>query len=219
MPPLITNINLHKLKGLRGGFFRKGFNAVSSSDLTDMGYGKTDVKVTHPLGTYNETVAENVGNYTGGGYKFKYSSLGVYGGIYIYSSKNHTNSNHGTGMNAKGRKNQFMSIGADVLIGSSTLSLNKRASGIGGLDKHELVKIEGRSLPIGARFTFEGGIYFGNAQNVGLVFNAEFGNYPGAAGLTSFAGIGIKINLLEVTFTITSFKFFLELLIIFLFIA
>ncbi len=193
---LITDINIHKLKGLRGGFFRKGFSTVNSSDLSDMGYGNTSVKTTAYGITYTDSIFNNVGNFSGGGYVFKYSTLGAYGGIYIYSSKNHTNSNHGTGMSAKGRKNQYMSVGADALFGSSTLSINKKQKTVGGATS-EIDKVNGRSLPIGARFTFEAGLYFGKMQNIGLHFNAEFGKYPGADGLTAFAGIGVKINLLD----------------------
>jgi hypothetical protein len=193
---LITNINIHKLKGLRGGFFRKGFGVVTSSDMKDLGYGNTTIKTSYNGTTSTDSISKNVGNYTGGGYIFKYSTLGAYGGIFIYSSKNHTNTNHETGMSAKGYKNQFMSVGFDVLVGSSTLGLSNKYKPFGGATA-EIDKMVGRSLPIGGRFTFEAGIYFGQKQNVGLLFNAEFGKYPGADGISAIAGIGLKINLLD----------------------
>jgi hypothetical protein len=184
---LNTDVNVHKLSGFRGGVFRKS-GVASYIDMENMGYGNSEIE--YGNGTISNT--STITNLPFGVYpEFNFASVGAYGGIYFYRSRNHTNAKKETGMSAKGRKNQYGGMGVDVLFGSSTLNVSNSSKNM------SLKKIDGRSSPIGWRLNFEGGLYFNKRQTVGLHCNAEIAQYPGAKGITGLAGIGVKINLLD----------------------
>jgi hypothetical protein len=190
---LKARVNYHKLKGIRGGLYRKGMRGISSGDMTKLGYGETTIDTELQGSKYVDTLRKDSPIFGPSRYSFNYSSLGAYGGIYFYSSSNFTNANHETGMSAKGYKNQYLAWGFDLLFGGTTLTLNNNSLQQGSIkDRNKKT-----SSPVGGRFVFEAGLYFGKKQNVGLHFNAEMGNYPGGVGLAAIAGLGIKINLLD----------------------
>jgi hypothetical protein len=186
---LNTNVNVHKLSGFRGGVFRKsGIATYIDMENDNLGFGKSEIEYSDGVNSYTYTI-ENLpfGFYP----SFNFATLGAYGGIYFYRSRNHTNANKETGWSAKGIKNQYGGFGADVLFGSSTVNITKSSKNM------KLKKLEGRSNPIGWRLNFEAGLYFNKRQTVGLHCNAEIAQYPGAKGITALAGIGVRINLLD----------------------
>jgi hypothetical protein len=183
---LNTVVNVHKLSGFRGGLFRKS-GVASYNDMEDMGFGKSEMEFDNGNATTIETLP--FGFFP----TFNFASVGAYGGIYFYRSRNHTNAKKETGWSAKGVKNQYGGFGADVLFGTSTVNLIKSSTN----SNLKLKKINGQSTPIGWRINFEGGIYMNKRQTVGIHCNAEFAQYPGAKEITALAGIGVKINLLD----------------------
>jgi hypothetical protein len=184
---LNTDVNVHKLSGFRGGLFRKS-GVASYNDMENMGFGKSEIE--YGDGTNSSTFAITDLPYNISP-SFNFASVGAYGGIYFYRSRNHTNAKKETGWSAKGVKNQYGGFGADVLFGSSTVNISNSSKNI------KLKKLDGRSTPIGWRLNFEGGIYVNKKQTVGIHCNAEIAQYPGAKGITGLAGIGVKINLLD----------------------
>jgi hypothetical protein len=183
---LNTDVNVHKLSGFRGGIFRKS-GVAGYRDMEGMGFGKSEIEFDNG----NTTTIKDLpfGFYP----SFNFATVGAYGGIYFYRSRNHTNANKETGWSAKGIKNQYGGFGADVLIGTSTVNLIKSSTN----SNLKLKKLDGRSTPIGWRLNFEGGIYFNKRQTVALHCDAEIAQYPGAKGITALVGIGLKINLLD----------------------
>ncbi len=186
---LLTDVNFIKMKGVRGGIYRRNFD-ISNFDLVDMGYGETEIrtKINNVESTY-KVVDEIYGSGALGGFNF--STIGFYGGLYLFSARNSVNTNFQTGLNAKGRKNQSFGLSADVLIGGGNLKVPKTSTGF------EIENQKSEGGPIGGRIIAEFSLYIGKNQNIGLLTNFEFGKYPKTSGMVGLVEFGLQINLLD----------------------
>lgn len=177
------------MKGIRGGFYRRNFD-VSVYEVNDLGYGETTIisKVNNVESSYK--IGDDLYG-SGSLSSFGFSTIGMYGGLYLFSARNSVNTNFQTGLNAKGRKNQSVGISADVLLGGGNLKVPKTISGF------EIDEQKGGGSPVGLRILAEFSLYVGKNQNVGLMTNFEFGKYPKTSGMVGLLGFGLRINLLD----------------------
>jgi hypothetical protein len=185
---LKTNINIHKIFGLRGGYYRKAFKDVNWKDMDGIGFGKSMITYLSNTGTATSNVNQAPNSLLSG---YNISLNGVYMGIITYNSRNHSNASGGNFF-SKGRKNQYMQLGADLLIGGTGVRPINTSSSF-----QSFAKVADKKSPIGIRTFFEAGMYLSNKQDFSLHFNAELGSYPGASGSVALVSIGARFNLLD----------------------
>jgi hypothetical protein len=194
-------VNIHKITGLRGGFYRRSVSGATDGDMKDQGYGESRIEYTSPGAngsfTYNSRL-DSLG--LGVSPKFSLSNTGMYAGLYFYSSRNHTNINHEEGMMAKGLKNQYISVALDVLIGGSGFNLSNTNT----IANYKITEKKSKQAakPFGGRFVFEAGLK-NKAQTFAFYYFTELGIYPGNRSkeaidnLTGIAGLGFRISILD----------------------
>ncbi|MFN5418644.1 MAG: hypothetical protein ACK5B9_16410 [Flavobacteriia bacterium] len=189
---LLTKVNFHSIRGIRGGAYRRGFD-ISVFEANDMGYDETEMVLVSGGTETPYILGKEQYNYTVTSLKaYNFSAIGVYAGYYIYNSRNTTNSNLETGTFSKGRKNYGLGIATDLLIGGGLLSVPN--------DFKNSYKIENQvasGLPVGARCNLEFSYYVGKNHQTAFFTNMEFGKYPKVGGFVALWGIGVRIDLLE----------------------
>ncbi len=176
---------------LKQGGFRVGFNIIKANEVRGDDVQKAGFATTTKNNSVtNKTIA--LDNFLDGPDRFNYSNTGLFAGVFRTMQYNHTNTEGHTGLSAKGRKNQFVKLGADVLFGVTNTVFKTTAA-----QPYKDWSLSKNNKPyVGARAVIGYGLYFGNSQNVCLSVSSDIG-YLTTTKLFFLMNAGLTINLLN----------------------